>query len=69
MGIDQQAKRSLFEALRNQDKKNSGVGIGLSNAKSLVRALKGKIKVESKQGRGTIVSFSVETLPYKEQLD
>ena len=72
IGIDQNIKRSLFIAFRNQSNTNlfrmnsesSGVGIGLSNSKCLVKALNGKISLESKLGNGTIVSYSVETKPY-----
>ena len=73
IGIDQNTKRSLFIAFRNQSKVNltrmnsesSGIGIGLSNSKCLVKALNGHISLESKLGNGTIVSYSIETKPYE----
>ena len=62
--------RGLFIAFRNkltpklsfEQTEKSGIGIGLSNSKCLVKALEGQINLESKLGHGTIVSFSVETL-------
>ena len=77
IGIDQNIKRNLFVAFRNQAKvslfrmnsESSGIGIGLSNSKCLVKSLNGQISLESKLGNGTIVSYSIETKPYTQDDD
>ena len=69
IGIEKNQMRSLFIAFRNkltpklsfEQSEKSGIGIGLSNSKCLVKALGGQINLESKLGHGTIVSFSVES--------
>lgn len=67
VGIPQNLKRNLFIAFRNATSvkkhealSNSGIGIGLSNSKCLVNALAGKIDLQSKLDKGTIVTFEVD---------
>ena len=45
----------------------SGIGIGLSNSKSLVEALAGEIDIQSRSNKGTIVQFSVDIVLKKEK--
>lgn len=75
VGISMDKKRNLFIAFRtstNQPKhlstiSRSGIGIGLSNSKCLANALAGDIDLQSKTGKGTIVTFSVDLVIRKEK--
>ena len=62
MGIDKEQLSGLFSMFNsesNQVLKTSGVGIGLTTAKTLTTALQGAISLESVKGEGTKVAFSV----------
>ena len=77
VGISPKQKHHLFIAFRNQNcsqsslnagrKAYTGIGRGLSNAKSLVNALSGEINILSKPNCGTIVTFSVDIVVKKER--
>jgi signal transduction histidine kinase len=58
---DQKKIFQLFETLSVKDKYgNSGNGIGLATVKNLVEHLGGQINIDSKKGRGTVFSFTLE---------
>ena len=60
MKEDQKKIFHIFETLSSKDKfGNTGNGIGLATVKKLVETLGGQIQVESKIGKGTIFSFTI----------
>ncbi|MGB3694568.1 MAG: ATP-binding protein [Spirulinaceae cyanobacterium] len=62
VGISPENIKIIFEAFRQVDqvltRKHSGTGLGLAIADSLVRMMKGQIRVESELGKGSL--FQVE---------
>ena len=64
-GIPLENQKHLFEKFYQVDssltRRHGGVGIGLAICKELVEAMKGRIWVESTEGKGTTFFF---TLPY-----
>ncbi|MGK7918220.1 MAG: ATP-binding protein [Prochloraceae cyanobacterium] len=58
IGISEENLRNIFEAFRQADqsitRRHSGTGLGLAITDSLVKMMKGRIKVESKLGEGSI---------------
>jgi two-component system CheB/CheR fusion protein len=52
----------FFQATHSQDKPRKGTGLGLCIVKKLVGLLGGDIDIESEEGRGTSVSFSLPVL-------
>ena len=69
IGISDEQQREVFSAFTQGDnsstRKFSGVGLGLTLAHSWVKLLGGELKLESIEGRGTTVSFTL-MLPAKE---
>lgn len=67
IGIPKEHRESIFEPFRQVDetiaREYGGVGLGLSIVKRLTSSMKGKIRVESEPGKGSI--FTV-TLPFVE---
>jgi two-component system, NtrC family, sensor histidine kinase HydH len=61
-GMDQEALDKLFTPFFTT--KKGGTGLGMSIAKKIIEAHKGKIRIESKQGAGTKVIIE---LPYKDK--
>jgi PAS domain S-box-containing protein len=63
IGIPEHAKESIFDCFRQEDesttRKFGGAGIGLAICKGIVDYLKGKIWVESKEGKGSKFYFSI----------
>ncbi|PIR39671.1 MAG: hypothetical protein COV35_03990 [Alphaproteobacteria bacterium CG11_big_fil_rev_8_21_14_0_20_39_49] len=64
IGISKKIKNKVFDRFFTSDNslksKNSGTGLGLSVAKSIVELHGGKIKIESKEGEGTKVTFTIK---------
>ena len=64
IGIDSAKLNDIFERFKQLDfgitKKHQGSGLGLAITKSLVELMGGTIKVESKVGKGSIFSVSMD---------
>jgi signal transduction histidine kinase len=64
VGMNALTKEQLFQPFRQSDmsstRRYSGAGIGLSVSRKIVRAMEGDIRVESEEGGGTKVTFSVK---------
>ncbi|MCF7873358.1 MAG: PAS domain S-box protein [Candidatus Omnitrophica bacterium] len=63
LGINKENIKRIFEPFFSR--KKTGTGLGLSLVKELVDLNRGKINIESKEGRGTTVTleFSAESIP------
>ena len=63
IGMDEKFVAQLFEKFSQEyqstTRKYGGTGLGMSISRQLVELMGGKIKVESKKGEGTIVSFII----------
>ncbi len=68
IGISEETKEHIFDRFYREDKARSretgGNGLGLSIAKTLVNAMKGKISVDHNMPKGTV--FTIEFSKYKE---
>lgn len=66
IGIDKADQARIFKSFRQADetiaRKYEGVGLGLAISRGLVQAMKGNIWVESEKGRGSVFSFSINTM-------
>ncbi len=64
IGIPQQKLNGLFSEFTQVDSSHSrmfgGTGLGLAIAKNLVKLFKGKITVESEEGKGSTFSFNIK---------
>ncbi len=64
IGMDESFVAQIFDKFsqeyRSGSRKFGGTGLGMSISKELVELMGGEIKVESKKGLGTSVSFSME---------
>ncbi|ODA75792.1 hypothetical protein RJ55_08680 [Drechmeria coniospora] len=59
-GISQDyLKNSLFVPFTQEDRLSPGVGLGLSLVKKIVSSLRGRIRVQSRVGRGTTISVQI----------
>ena len=65
IGIDPAYLSEIFDPFRNESagysKDTQGAGLGLPLAKSLIELMGGRIEIESKKGRGTIVTIFLRT--------
>ncbi len=63
IGLSEQDQRRLFRAFsqaeKNIGRKISGTGLGLVISKKLVERMHGQVSLDSEQGKGTTVSFTV----------
>ena len=63
VGIPKEKLSKIFDRFYQVDgshtREQEGTGIGLSLTKELVELHKGKIEVESEEGKGTTVTFSI----------
>ncbi len=77
IGMEESFLKNLFQKFRQEDesvtRRFGGTGLGMSICKELIEFMGGNIKVESKKGAGTTVTFSVpfkkgtpEQLPVKQ---
>lgn len=70
IGIPVEKQKIIFERFRQADdtttREYGGTGLGLAISKSLVELMGGEMRVESKQGKGTVFFFSI---PYKPVTD
>jgi len=67
IGIPKNKQSLIFDRFRQVDealygKKSGGAGLGLSISKGLIELMKGKLWVESEEGKGSVFYF---TIPYK----
>jgi len=64
IGMDTQFIKNLFEKFSQEDtsvtRQYGGTGLGMSISKDLVELMGGEMKVESKKGVGTTISFVIE---------
>jgi CheY-like chemotaxis protein len=64
IGMDEAFVNNLFDKFSQEDvsvtRQYGGTGLGMSICKDLIELMGGEIKVESKKGTGTKVSFTVE---------
>ena len=67
VGIPQERLNSIFDRFVQGDlsttRPHEGSGLGLAIVKAYIEMLKGKISVQSKEGRGTTFIFSIPYLP------
>ena len=56
-GIASEHHQEIFEDFVRVDRNTSGMGLGLAIAKRLIQAHRGKVWVESEQGRGSTFTF------------
>lgn len=54
VGMDSETRERIFEPFFTMKKKESGTGLGLSMAYSIINQLKGFIEIESDAGRGSL---------------
>ena len=58
-GIDQKNMKRVFEPFFTTRPEGQGQGLGLSTAYTIVEKHKGKISVNSKVGKGTVVTIAL----------
>jgi two-component system sensor histidine kinase EvgS len=66
-GIKREFLPSIFERFRQADdsstRRHGGTGLGMSIVKNLVELMDGHITLESEEGKGTVVRFSLPVGP------
>ena len=58
-GIPEEDQKRIFEQFEQVERKDEGTGLGLSITKEIIVLHGGKIKVSSKNGKGTTFTFSL----------
>ena len=61
-GMPQEVLRHIFEPFYST-KKNKGTGLGMFITYGIVRRLGGDIRVESEEGRGSVVRIILPLIP------
>ena len=62
-GIREEYKDKVFDMFFKGNDQSDGTGLGLYITRQIVEKLGGTIKLETREGGGTIVSFCVENMP------
>lgn len=62
MGISKESQASIFNRFVKLNSFKQGTGLGLSICKTIIEKLKGKIGVESEEGKGLYI-LVYDTLP------
>ena len=65
MGISKESQASIFNRFVKLNSFKQGTGLGLSICKTIIEKLKGKIEVESEEGKGSTFWFTIPCQPMK----
>ncbi|HAW52684.1 MAG TPA: histidine kinase, partial [Flavobacteriales bacterium] len=65
IGIEEKYQAKIFGLFEKLDQKSEGTGVGLALVKRIIEIHKGKIWVESVQGKGTTFYFTLGNPPVK----
>ena len=65
MGISKESQASIFNRFVKLNSFKQGTGLGLSICKTIIEKLKGKIGVESEEGKGSTFWFTIPCQPMK----
>ncbi|KAF5434802.1 Signal transduction histidine kinase [Candidatus Methanophagaceae archaeon] len=63
MGIDKSQHETVFELFHKVDSSSNGTGAGLAIVKRIIEVHKGRIWIESEEGKGCTVCFTLPLSP------